>query len=157
MTATLPELDVPYGDEPDDEFITEDKRYYKDNVIVDEPSLSDNHKLGYLLLQAAKNNKNNNNFDNDDDDNNNNEVISNNKGYIEQILNKDKEKLNRRHGSKLYKLVDDNNLLERLYNEKDSTVNDDNIALTSNAATANTLNDNLLILNDHRVRRDGKN
>ena len=156
MTATLPELDVPYGDGPDDEFITEDKRYYKDNVIVDEPSLSDNHKLGYFLLQAAKNNKNNNNIDSDED-NNNNEVISNNKGYIEQILNKDKEKLNRRHGSKIFKLVDDNNLLERLYNEKDSTVNDGNIALTSNAPTANTLNDNLLILNDHRVRRDGKN
>lgn len=156
MTATLPELDVPYGDEPDDEFITGDKRYYKDNVIVDEASLSDNHKLGYLLLQAAKNNNDNNNIDSDDDDNND-EVISNNKGYIEQILNKDKEKLNKRHGSKIYKLVDDNNLLERLYNEKDSTVNDDNIALITNAPTDNTLKDNLVILNNQRVRRDGKN
>ena len=153
MTATLPELDVPYSDELDDEANTEDDRYYKDNMIADRPSLSDNHNLGYLLLQAAKNDgNNNNNFDSNDKTN---EAISNNKGYIEQILNKDKEKLNRRRESIIYWLVDDNRL-EKFYNDKDSTMNDDNIALTTDVQTDNTFADNFMTTNEQRVRRDGK-
>ncbi len=86
------------------------------------------------MLQTANNN-NNNNEDNDFD---------NNKGYIEKILNKDKEKL-KRYGNNIYTLKHDKHY--NMNDDSDFNGNDLN----------NNIDVNRMILNEkRRRRRDGK-
>lgn len=139
-----------------DDILSENNRYYKYNTVADLPSLTNNCKIGYLLLQAAKDNNNNNynNNNNNNHDHHQDSNFNNNKGYIEKILNKDKEKLDERYGSNIYTSID-NIGLRTLKHEKNYNTNDDSDIDQNN----NNIDDNLIMLNEkHRRRkRDGKN
>ena len=150
MTATTPELDVPYTDQPEDDTITDDNQYNTYNVITDaKPSITDNNRLGYLLQHAATNNNNNNN-NNDDND------FDNNKGYIEKILNKDKEKLNEKGGNNLFTFVNNNGLRSSKNSIRFNANDDSNI--DKNVQTYNNIDDTLMSRNKKhkRRKRDGK-
>ena len=141
LTATTPELDVPYTDQPQDDIITDDNQYNTYNVITDgAPSITNKNKLGYLLQHAATN-----------DDN-----FDNNKGYIEKILNKDKEKLNERDGIDINTFANKNGIRSLKADIRYNTNDDDDF--NKNFQNLNNIDDNLTLLNKkHRRRkRDGK-
>lgn len=86
--------------------------------------------------------------------NDNDENVNSNKGYVEKILNKDKEKLNDNYKSSNVDELIDNNGLRGFQNVNDFDMTDDN----DNDLRKNKQNDNkldLLMLNEKRIRRDG--
>lgn len=130
--------------------MTEDYQYYKNNLITDVPSLTKNQKLGLLLLKTIKNNKDNTNTNDD---------VDNNKGYIEKIINKDKEALNDKNGNDVYVLINKNSL-HSLKDNNNYLINDikdeSNIELNNNKPNNNNNGNNLVLLKYKRFRRDGK-